>query len=57
MKSESEDAQLCPTLCSPMDCSLPGNFPGKNTGVGCHLKGGNKQQGGKTAPSINRKLN
>ena len=25
-------AQLCLTLCSPMDCSLPG----KNTGVGCH---------------------
>ena len=34
-------AQLCPTLCSPMGCSLPGSsvhgdFPGKNTGVGCH---------------------
>jgi len=34
-------AQLCPTLCNPMDCSLPassvhGDFPGKNTGVGCH---------------------
>ena len=34
-------AQSCPTLCNPMDCSLPGssvhgNFPGKNTGVGCH---------------------
>ena len=31
----------CPTLCSPMDCSLPGscpwNFPGKNSEVGCHL--------------------
>ena len=32
-------AQLCPTLCDSMDCSLPGfsvhgNFPGKNTGVG-----------------------
>ena len=30
------------TLCSPMDCSLPGssvniNSPGKNTGVGCHF--------------------
>ena len=22
---ESEVAQLCPTLCSPMDCSLPGS--------------------------------
>ena len=31
-------AQSCPTLCDPMDCSLPGscpwNFPGKNTEVG-----------------------
>ena len=34
-------AQLCLTLCSPMDCNLPGcsvhgDSPGKNTGVGCH---------------------
>ena len=33
-------AQSCPTLCDPMDCSLPGSsvhgIPGKNTGVGCH---------------------
>ena len=33
--------QLCLTLCDPMDCSLPvssvlGDYPGKNTGVGCH---------------------
>ena len=33
--------QLCPTLCNPIDCSPPGSsvhgdFPGKNTGVGCH---------------------
>ena len=33
--------QSCPTLCHPMDCSLPGSSvhgdsPGKNTGVGCH---------------------
>ena len=39
---ESEVAQLCPTLCGPMDCSLPvstvhGIFPGRNTGVGCHF--------------------
>ena len=32
----------CPTLCNPMDCSLPRllcswDFPGKNTGVGCHF--------------------
>ena len=30
-------AQSCPTLCDPpWDCSPPWNFPGKNTGVGCH---------------------
>ena len=33
--------QSCPTLCDSMDCSLPGSsvcdFPGKNTGVGCHF--------------------
>ena len=35
-------AQLCPTLCDPMDCSLPGSsvhgIPQAriNTGVGCH---------------------
>ena len=33
--------QLCPTLCTPMDCSPPcssvhGDSPDKNTGVGCH---------------------
>ena len=32
---------LCPTLCDPMDCSLPGSSvygdsSGKNTGVGCY---------------------
>ena len=32
----------CPTLCDPMDCSPPGffcprDFPGNNTGVGCHF--------------------
>ena len=38
----------CPTLCDPMDCSLPGfsvhwDSPGRNTGVGCHflLQGSN----------------
>ena len=25
VKSESEVAQLCPTLCDPMDCSLSGS--------------------------------
>ena len=35
-------AQLCPTLCHPMDFKpaarllCPWNSPGKNTGVGCH---------------------
>ena len=34
--------KLCPTLCDPMDYSLPGflcpwNFPGKNTEVGYHF--------------------
>ena len=34
-------AQLQPILCTPVDCSPPGSsvhgdFPGKNTGVGCH---------------------
>ena len=33
--------QSCPTLCDPMDCSLPGtsvygDSPAKNTGLGCH---------------------
>ena len=32
-------AQSCPTLCSPMDCSLqhPWDFPSKNTEMGCHF--------------------
>ena len=38
---ESEVAQSCLTPRDPMDCSLPGSsipwdFPGKSTGVGCH---------------------
>ena len=38
-------AQSCPTLCNPMDCSLPGSSvhvdsPGKNTGVGCQAPPG-----------------
>ena len=37
-------AQSCPTLCNPMDCSLPGfsflpwDFPGENTRVDCHFR-------------------
>ena len=45
-------AQLCLTLCYPMDCSLPGSSvhrdsPGKNTGVCCHalLQGNFPTQG------------
>ena len=26
--------QSCPTLCDPMDCTVPWNSPGQNTGVG-----------------------
>ena len=38
----AKSLQLCLTLYDPMDCSLPGSsvcgdFPGKNTGVGCHF--------------------
>jgi len=33
--------QSCLTLCDPKNCNPPGfcpwNFPGKNTGVGCHF--------------------
>ena len=37
----AKSLQSCPTLCDPMDCSLPGSssvwdFPGKNTEAGCH---------------------
>ena len=45
-------AQSCPTLCDPMDYNPPGSvvhgdFPGKNTGVGCHalLQGNFPTQG------------
>ena len=34
----SEVAQSCPTLCDPVDCSLPVlDSLGKNTGEGCHF--------------------
>ena len=52
-------AQSCPTLCDPMECSLPGstvhgNSPGKNTGVGCHalLQGTSSQGNELTSPAI-----
>ena len=36
----AQSLQSCPTLCDPMDCSMPGfsvygDSPGNNTGVGC----------------------
>ena len=40
---ESEVSQSCPTLCAPMDCSLPvssicpWDFPGESTGMGRHF--------------------
>ena len=34
-------AKSCPTLCNPLDCSLPSSIVhgvlGKNTGMGCHF--------------------
>ena len=40
--SELKVAQSCLTLCNPMGCSLSGSFvhgdfPGKNTRLGCHF--------------------
>ena len=32
-----EVAQSCPTLCDPTRLHRPWDFPGKNTGVGCHF--------------------
>ena len=37
----AKSLQLCPTLCNPIDCSLPGSsvqgiLQAKKTGVGCH---------------------
>ena len=44
----------CPMLCKPMDPSLlcPWDFPGKNTGVGCHflLEGIFPTQGSNSCP-------
>ena len=42
VKSESEVAQSCPTLCEPhrrqpIRLPCPWDSPGKNTGVGCHF--------------------
>ena len=40
--SAAKSLQSCPTLCDPIDSSLPGSpcprdSPGKNNGVGCHF--------------------
>ena len=36
----AKSLQSCPTLCDPIDAATrpprPWDFPGKNTGVGCH---------------------
>ena len=42
IESESEVAQSCPTLCDPVDCSLPGSSvhgisQARNSGVGYHF--------------------
>ena len=46
MDVHAKELQLCPTLCDPMDhsvpsCSVYGDPPGMNSGMGCHalLKG------------------
>ena len=55
--------QLCPTLCDPMDCSLPvsyvlGDSPGKNTGMGSHffLQGIFPTQGSNLGPLHGKKI-
>ena len=48
-RKENEVAQLCPTVCNPMDCSLPGSsVHGIFHGVGYHFL----LQGGLPAPGI-----
>ena len=41
LPAAAKSLQLCPTLCDPIDSSPPAprswDFPGKNTGVGCHF--------------------
>ena len=42
MSAAAKSLQSCPTLCnridgSPPGSSVPGDSPGKNTGVGCHF--------------------
>src|SRR5574337_235772 len=63
VKSESEVAQLCPTLSDLMGCSPPGSSvhgisPGKNAGVGCHflLQGIFPTQGSNLVSCIGRQI-
>ena len=40
-RKHAKSLQSCPTLCDPINCSLPGSWvhgdsPGKSTAVGCH---------------------
>ena len=61
VKSESEVAQSCPTLCDPIDGSptslrCPWDSPGKNTGVGCHfllqcMKGKSEREVSQSCPT------
>ena len=49
--------QSCPTLCNPMDCSLPdssvhGDSPGKNTEVGCHFLFQGRRNPGLMSPAL-----
>ena len=42
LAATAKSLQSCPTLCdpidgSPLDSPVPGDCPGKNTGVGCHF--------------------
>ena len=60
VKSENEVAQSCPTLSNPMDCSPPGSsvpwdFPGKSTGVGCHCLLLKRQVSGEARQEIQSK--
>ena len=49
--------QSCPTLCNPMDYSLPsssvhGDSSGKNTGVGCHFLFQGRRNPGLMSPAL-----
>ena len=42
VNAAAKSLQSCPSLCDPIDGSppgspIPGDSPGKNTGVGCHF--------------------